>query len=197
MSAGSDGRAADQREHGGTGMAVHHVRGVHHRAGGRAHIRADDQHVPVAERGRDQQAAVHETDPGVAARAHARIRRTGLGVLHRARAVPVPGRGGHTVLGQVLGPLGPGGHGRHHNRHTGAGHIRVLRVLLLPEPGRVQVQVHRVRHQRTGGHQEEIGRGRHRGRKHHGRLARGDSSPKFLYLYKIFFFYIYNLLLSN
>jgi len=154
-------------------MAVHHVRGVHHRAGGRAHIRADDQHVPVAERGRHQQAAVHQADPGVAARAHARLRRAGLGVLHRARAVPVPGRGGHTVLGQVLGSLGPGRHGRHHNRHTGTGHIRVLRVLLLPEPGRVQVQIHRVRHQRAGGHEEETGRGRHRRRRrdHHGRLA--------------------------
>lgn len=136
-------------------MAVHHVRGVHHRAGGRAHIRADDQHVPAAQRGRHQQVAEHQADPGVAARAHARIRRAGLGVLHRARAVPVPGRGGHTVLGQVLGPLGPGRHGRHHNRHTSAGHIRVLRVPFLSEPGRVQVQVHRVRHQGTGGHEEE------------------------------------------
>lgn len=50
--AGSDGGAADQRADHGAGMAVHHVRGVHDRAGGRAHIRADDQHVPVAERGR-------------------------------------------------------------------------------------------------------------------------------------------------
>jgi len=120
-------------------MAVYHVRGVHHRAGGRAHIRVDDQHVPVAQRGRHQQAAEHQADPGVTARAHARLRRAGLGVLHRARTVPVPGRGGHTVLGQVLGPLVPGRHGRHHNRHTGAGNICVLRVPLLPEPGRVQM----------------------------------------------------------
>jgi len=120
-------------------MVVHHVRGVHHRAGGRAHIRVDDQHVPVAQRGRHQQAAEHQVDPGVAARAHARLCRAGLGVLHRARTVPVPGRSGHTVLGQVLGPLVPGSHGRHHNRHTGAGNIRVLRVPLLPELGSVQV----------------------------------------------------------
>lgn len=153
--AGGDGGATDQRADHGARMAVHHVRGVHHRAGGRAHIRADDQHVPAAQRGRHQQVAEHQADPGVAARAHARIRRAGLGVLHRARAVPVPGRGGHTVLGQVLGPLGPGRHGRHHNRHTSAGHIRVLRVPFLSEPGRVQVQVHRVRHQGTGGHEEE------------------------------------------
>lgn len=127
-------------------MVVHHVCGVHHRAGGRAHICADDQHVPAAQRGRHQQAAEHQADTGVAARAHAWFRRAGLGVLHRARAVPVPGRGGHTVLGQVLGPLGPGRHGRHDHRHTGARHIRVLRVPLLPQLGRVQVQVHRVRH---------------------------------------------------
>lgn len=152
-------------------MAVHHVRGVHHRAGGRAHIRVDDQHVPVAQRGRHQQAAEHQADPGVAARAHARLRRAGLGVLHRARTVPVPGRGGHTVLGQVLGPLVPGRHGRHHNRHTGAGDICVLRVPLLPEPGRVQMRVHRVRHQGTGGHEEEAGRGRY----HQSRLTRAAA----------------------
>lgn len=141
-------------------MAVHHVRGMHHRAGGRAHIRPDDQHVPATERGRHQQAAEHQAHPGVAARAHARIRRAGVGLLHRARAVPVPGRGGHPVLGKVLGPLGPRRHGRHHHRHTGAVHIRVLRVPLLPEPRRVQVQVHRVRHQGAGGHEEKAGRRR-------------------------------------
>lgn len=103
---------------------------------------------------------MHQADPGVAARAHARLRRAGLGVLHRARAVPVPGRGGHPLLGKVLGPFLPSRHGRDHNRHTGAGYIRVLRVPLLPEPGRVQVQVHRVRHQGTGGHEEETGRRR-------------------------------------
>lgn len=120
-------------------MAIHHVCCMHHRAGGRAHFRVDDQHVPVAQRGRHQQVAEHQADSGVTTRAHARLCRAGLGVLHRARTVPVPGRGGHTVLGQVLGPLVPGRHGRHHNCHTGAGNIRVLRVPLLSEPGRVQV----------------------------------------------------------
>lgn len=142
-------------------MVVHHVRGVHHRASGRAHIRTDDQHILATKRGRHQQVAEHQADPGVSTRTHARLRRIGLGVLHRARAVLVSGRGGHPVLGQVLGPLGPGRDGRHHNRHTGAGHIRVLRVPLLPKPGRVQVQVYRVRHQGTGSHEEETGRGRH------------------------------------
>lgn len=118
-------------------MVIHYVRGVHHCASGSAHIRIDDQHVPVAQRGRHQQAAEHKADPGVAARAHARLRRAGLGVLHRARTVSVPRRGGHTVLGQVLGSLIPGRHGRHHYRHTCAGNIRVLRVPLLSEPGRV------------------------------------------------------------
>lgn len=48
-------------------MVVHHVRGVHHCASGSTHIRIDDQHVPVAQRGRHQQAAEHQADPGVAA----------------------------------------------------------------------------------------------------------------------------------
>lgn len=65
------------------------------------------------------------------------------------------------MLGQVLGPLISGRHGRHHNRHTCAGNIRVLCVPLLPEPGRVQMRVHCVRHQGTGGHEEETGRGRY------------------------------------
>lgn len=173
---GGDGGAADQRADHGAGVAVHHVRRVHHRAGGRAHIRADDQHVPAAQRGRHQQAAEHQADPGVAARADARLRRAGVGVLHRARAVPVPGRGGHTLLGQVLGSLRPRRHGRHHHRHTGAGHIRVLRVPLLQELGRVQVQVHRFRHQGARGYQEEAGRRRRRQRqqqrRHQGRLMR-------------------------
>jgi len=146
-------------------MAVHHVRGVHDCTGGRAHIRADDQHVFAAERGRDQQTAEHQVDPGVAARTDARLCRTGLGVLYRARAVPVLGRGGHTMLGEVLGPFGPRRDGRHHNRHTRTGHIRVLRVPLLQEPSRVQVQVHRVRHQGAGGHEEKTRRRwRHEGR---------------------------------
>lgn len=158
LATGGNGGAADQRADHGAGMAVHHVRGVYHRARGRAHIRADDQHVPAAERGRHKQTAMHQADPGVTARADARLRRAGLGVQHGARAVPVPRRGGHSLLGQVLGPFRPGCHGRHHNRHTRAGNIRVLRVPFLPEPSRVQVQVHRVRHQGIGGNEEEAGR---------------------------------------
>lgn len=64
---GGDGGATDQRAHHGARMAVHHVRGVYHRSGGRAHIRADDQHVPAAQCGRHQQVAEHQADPGVTA----------------------------------------------------------------------------------------------------------------------------------
>lgn len=45
---GGDGRAADQRANTGSRVAFRTLRRVHHGAGSCAHLRAHDQHVPVA-----------------------------------------------------------------------------------------------------------------------------------------------------
>lgn len=63
-----------------------------------------------------------------------------MGLFHGAGAVPVPSRGGHPVLGQVLGLLVYGGHRRHRHRHPGAHRVRRVRGALLSQPRGVQVR---------------------------------------------------------
>lgn len=57
------GRTSNKHAHERARMAVRHVRGVHHRLGGRPHIRPDDIHVHPAEyRGRGQAGDIRDGD---------------------------------------------------------------------------------------------------------------------------------------
>ncbi|PSN56730.1 hypothetical protein C0J52_00015 [Blattella germanica] len=154
---GGDGRAADQRAHQRARVALRHVLRVHHGARGRAHLRPHDQHVPAAQHRRRQQTASAPTRQPVAPRAHARIHRARVGLLHGARALPLLGGSGHPLLGQVLGLLLHGSVGRHHHRHPGARRVRGVRGALLPQPRGLQVRVHGHRSQTTRGHEEAVG----------------------------------------
>ena len=130
-------------------MAVRHVRGLHDGTGLGAHLRSNDQHVPATERRGDQQAAGVPVGERVAARAHARLHRTRLGLLHGPRALPFPRRGGDPLLGQVLGLLLHGRHGQHRHRHTCPRRLHRLRRPLLSLARRLQMRGLRHRYERA------------------------------------------------
>lgn len=81
---GRDGGTADKRADERAGVAVRDVRGVHHGAGGGAHLRAHDLHVPAAQhRRRQQDGTARGADARaarLAAREHEGLHRAGLGV---------------------------------------------------------------------------------------------------------------------
>lgn len=81
---GRDGGTADKRADERAGVAVRDVRGVHHGAGGGAHLRAHDLHVSTAQHRRRQQDGTARGAGAraarLAAREHEGLHRAGLGV---------------------------------------------------------------------------------------------------------------------
>lgn len=96
------------------------------------------------------QPAQHQPGARVAPRASALVHRDGVGVLHAARADPVPARNSHPLLGQVLRCERGGRLVRVHRPDSGAGGVYRLCRALLPVPDVAQVRGDCVRDQRVG-----------------------------------------------
>ncbi len=128
---GGNGRVADQRTHQRSRMAVHYVLSLHDSTSGCSYFRPHDQHIPSAQYRRRQQTPFHQASDRIAPRTNEGLRRVGLGLLHRPGAVPIPGGGGHLMLGQILGFFDTRRHGRHHHRNSCPNHIHNIRLPFL------------------------------------------------------------------